>query len=1152
MLILKNAMNIFSPPLPSAKELLKWQMPAGASIGLILNQVIKLAQKPVLIIAPDSFSVSQLDESLRFFSNEDISLLHFPDWEILPYDHFSPHQDIISERLTTLYQLPRLQQGAIITTVSTLLHYLCPRDYIVKHSFILHVGDIIHLDAFKMQLNTTGYRVVSEVREHGEYAIRGSIIDLFPMGSATPLRLDLFDNEVESIRLFNIDTQLSLEKIQEIRLLPAKEYPLNEVDIDYFRQSWRTHFSGNPLNSSLYQDISAGISASGVEYYLPLFFKRLETLFDYLPVDTLIITLGDILVKSNEFYNDVRERFKQINIDHTRPLLKPEQLFLSTVDLQKKLQNYACIDIGNYPSKKIPSFNVNQLPPLAIQHQLHQPLTALTDFIVHYEGRILFCAESYGRREVLLQLFKNSNLAPHFYTSWQDFLAGTERLGIALGYFDTGFCLTDINIAIIPENELYGKRVVQRRLRKKNKIDQEAIIRDLTELQLGDAVVHIDHGIAYYRGLQTLKVGEQIAEFLCLEYQNNDKLYVPVASLHVISRYTGADIEHIPVSKLGTEQWQKAKRRAAEKAKDVAAELLELYAHRVAQPGQACILPETYPTFAAAFPFEETLDQSQAIENVFNDMIADKPMDRVICGDVGFGKTEVALRAAFLAVQNNKQVVMLVPTTLLAQQHFQTFQDRFADWPVHIEVLSRFKTSKEQKSIIEKIASGHVDIVVGTHKLLQTDIKFKNLGLVIIDEEHRFGVKQKEKLKALRVSVDLLTLTATPIPRTLNMALAGMRDLSLISTPPAKRLSVKTFIHEYQSSIVVEAIQREILRGGQVYFLHNEVQSIEKKALEIQQLLPEIRAVFAHGQMPERDLERVMADFYHRKYNVLICSTIIESGIDIPTANTIIINRADKFGIAQLHQLRGRVGRSHHQAYAYLLIPPKKQLTVAAIKRLEAVEMYSHLGIGFTLATHDLEIRGAGELLGEEQSGDIHAVGFSLYMELLERAVAALKSGNQLTDPTTLLIHKQSEIDLRITALIPENYLADIQLRLQFYKRIATAQNHAALDQIQIEMIDRFGLLPVAAKNLFALQELKQYATSLGIAKIEANHQGGRIEFVEQPAINPATIIKLIQNQFKYFRLDGPKRLQFFLDPHPSEKRIELVKAVLDQLSEGK
>lgn len=1150
---MQNA-NIFHPPLPiKPGQLLVWKNLYGASHSLALSTALteQGLDRPTLIVVPDSLYVSHLFEELQFFTSSATDFLHFPDWETLPYDHFSPHQDIISERLAALYRLPELK-GTMITTITTLMHKLAPKHYLEGHSFVLKVKDKLNLDILRTRLTHAGYHHTSQVREHGEFAIRGSLIDLFPMGSKMPFRIDLFDDEVDSIRLFSPDTQRSLEKMTEIRLLPAKEFPLSENSIDYFRQNWRSQFSGNPLKSPIYQDISDGICSPGIEYYLPLFFDKTASLFDYLPKDTLIVLIGDIHTKAKEFWHEITLRYEQGRFDIEHPLLPPTQLFLTVDTINAAWQNYPLLQINAdhaHASQRC-EFETAPVPVLDINHKVAQPLSALHQFISEYTGRILFCAETMGRREVILQLFRNISLQPTYFHSWQAFLASDAPHGIVVTPLEEGFSLKLPSLTVLPETQLYGKRVMQRRLRKKTMQDTEALIRDLTELQVNDLVVHIDHGIGRYRGLQTLKVGEQIGEFLTLEYQEDAKLYVPVAALHLISRYTGADPEHAPISKLGTDQWQRAKKRAALKVRDVAAELLDLYAKRAARSGHCYELPkDQYTAFAAAFPFEETPDQLQAIEQVFADMTQDKPMDRVICGDVGFGKTEVALRAAFLAVQNNKQVALLVPTTLLAQQHFDNFRNRFADWPIQVEMLSRFRTGKEQTNILQRMEEGKIDIVIGTHKLLQNDIQFKSLGLVIIDEEHRFGVKQKEKLKALRSMVDILTLTATPIPRTLNMALSGIRDLSVIATPPLRRLSVKTFVHEYQDHIIQEAIQREIMRGGQVYFLHNEVSTINKKAEEIAHLVPEARTCVAHGQMHERDLERVMSQFYHRHSNVLVCSTIIESGIDIPTANTIIINRADKFGLAQLHQLRGRVGRSHHQAYAYLLTPPRHGITDDAAKRLDAISSLDDLGIGFTLATHDLEIRGAGELLGEEQSGDMQEIGFSLYMDLLSRAVASLKEGKEPNLEKSLL-HQRSEIDLHITALIPEDYLNDVQLRLQFYKRIANAKDQSALDEIQVEMIDRFGLLPEPLKNLIAITELKQKADALGVLKVEANDKGGKFEFNDKPNIKPETIIKLIQTQAQRFRLDGPARLRFSLAEHPPKERIGLINQLFETLSQ--
>lgn len=1147
---MQNPITLFHPPLPKSQgEQLLWKNLQGASVSLALHYALLEHKCPMLIIAPDSLTVSRLLEELKFFSNEKDSILPIPDWETLPYDHFSPHQDIISERLAAFHKMPNLQAGAIVTTIATLMHRLAPQDYLDAHSFLLKTGDLINLDVLRTRLDKAGYHAVSQVREHGEFAIRGSLIDLFSMGSHTPFRIDLFDNEVDSIRIFSPDTQRTTEKINEIKLLPAKEFPLTDDAIEHFRHAFRSQFSGNPLKSPIYQDVSEGISPPGIEYYLPLFFDKTATLFDYLPEKTLIITLGDITEKAKEFWQEITLRYEQGRYDITHPLIPPTQLFIEPQKIIEHLKPYARLEINNETAKPGIQFATSNAPNLDINHKATEPLAPLKNFVSSYNGRILFCAETMGRREVLLQLFNQISLHPTYFPTWQDFLASEKPRGIVVGPLEEGFTLDESNVTVFTETQLYGKRVMQRRLRKKTVQDTDALIRDLTELQIDDPVVHIDHGVGRYRGLQTLKVGDQIGEFLCLEYQDEAKLYVPVASLHLISRYTGADLEHTPINRLGTEQWQRAKRKAAEKVRDVAAELLDLYAKRAANPGHRYEIPqEQYTTFAASFSFEETPDQLQAIEQVFKDMGSDRPMDRVICGDVGFGKTEVALRAAFIAAQNNKQTALLVPTTLLAQQHFQNFQDRFAEWPIQVEMLSRFRTGKEQKNILTRIEEGKVDVIIGTHKLLQGDIKFKSLGLVIIDEEHRFGVKQKEKFKALRASVDMLTLTATPIPRTLNMALSGIRDLSVIATPPARRLSVKTFVHEYENHIIQEAISREILRGGQVYFLHNDVSTINKKAEDITALIPEARAAVAHGQMHERELERIMSQFYHRHYNVLVCSTIIESGIDIPTANTIIINRADKFGLAQLHQLRGRVGRSHHQAYAYLLTPKEQKITADATKRLEAIASLDDLGIGFTLATHDLEIRGAGELLGEEQSGDMQEVGFTLYMDLLSRAVDALKSGKE-PDFDKALLHHGSEVDLRITALIPEHYMNDVQLRLQCYKRIANAKSEAELDEIQVEFIDRFGLLPDTLKNLFAISVLRLKADALGIVKIECNEKGGKFEFSEQPHVKPETIIRLIQTEPSRFRLEGPTRLRFTLDKHDPNQRIALVDNLLSMIS---
>jgi transcription-repair coupling factor (superfamily II helicase) len=1138
------------PPMPLPQQKIVWGNLNGASIGLALSAIIADAKQPIVIIAPDTLTATRLEYELQFFHHNQ-PIVHFPDWETLPYDQFSPHQDIVSERIAALYRIPDLKQGAIITPISTLMQRLPPREYLDGNTFLLNTGDKFDLQAARQRLTKAGYRCVDQVREHGEFAVRGSIVDLYPMGSDTPYRIDLFDNDIESIRTFSPENQRSLDTIDKIQILPAKEFPLNDASIERFRQAWRERFTGNPLNCPIYQDITEGICTPGIEYYAPLFFEHTQTIFDYLPENALIVQISNTHTKAEEFWQEIQTRYEQRRYDLTRPLLEPQVLYIPTTEIFNRVKAYAQIKIQSEAVvENSQHHNFATQPPLAlnVDHKAAKPLKALEDFLINYDGRVLFCAETTGRREVLLQLFKTIQLTPKAYTTWDEFLTDSAPYGITVAPLDDGLTLSAPPITLIAETQLYGKRVMQRRRRKTTTQDTDQIIKDLSELQIGSPIVHIDHGIGRYLGLQTLSVGEQIAEFLSLEYADNTKLYVPVSSLHLISRYSGADEEHAPLHRLGTEQWQKAKRKTAEQVRDVAAELLEIHAQRAARPGEACTENEgQYAAFAAAFPFEETPDQQQAIDNVIADMMSEKPMDRLVCGDVGFGKTEVAMRAAFMAVQNNKQVAILVPTTLLAQQHYQNFLDRFSDWPIRIESMSRFRTNKEQQATIERLQDGKVDIVIGTHKLLQESIKFQSLGLVIIDEEHRFGVRQKERLKALRYEVDILTLTATPIPRTLNMAFAGIRDLSLIATPPARRLSIKTFLHEYQDTIIHEAILREIMRGGQAYFLHNDVATIERVSRELEKLVPEARVGTAHGQMRERELEQVMSDFYHRRFNLLVCTTIIESGIDIPSANTIIINRADKFGLAQLHQLRGRVGRSHHQAYAYLLTPPPKSLTSDAKKRLDAITSLEDLGVGFTLATHDLEIRGAGELLGEGQSGNMHAVGFSLYMELLSRAVDALKNGKEPELDAVLAQH--TEIDLQISALIPEAYLGDVHLRLQFYKRIASTTNQSELDEIQVEMIDRFGLLPEALKNLFAITTLKQEAEKLGIRKIEANSKGGKIEFGDKPNVDPMKIIRLIQNQAKKYRLDGPTRLRVTLDTHETKERLGLIDKVLLELN---
>ena len=1002
----------------------------------------------------------------------------------------------------------------------------------------------------RKNLTTAGYRAVEQVMQHGEFAIRGAIMDLYPMGNELPYRLDLLGDEIDSIRTFDPETQRSLIQLPAINLLPAKEFPLTADSIAHFRQAWSERFSGRPMNCPIYGDVSSGLSPNGIEYYLPLFYEKTATLFDYLPQNTMVVQSENIYQAAEQFWHEVRQRYEQYSSDVTRPLLPPQQLFLPVEQVFSLCKQYPQITLHTTSltaGVENTNFAIKALPDLAIESQNKAPLKKLQQHLVQTTQRVLFCAETEGRRQALLELFSGISLRLPSVANWQEFLSSKEKLAITIGGLDFGLDALDPSILIITESQLYGERVMQRRLRSQRKFDEDNFICSLIELRPGMPVVHIDHGVGCYIELNTIQTGDIITEFATLKYAEGAKLHVPVADLHLLSRYSAADIEHPPLHHLGTQQWNKAKQKAAQRARDAAAELLDLYARRAAKPGQQCApVDEHYQAFASAFPFEETPDQLRAIEQVIHDMVKTTAMDRLVCGDVGFGKTEVAMRAAFVAVQNSYQVAVLVPTTLLAEQHYQTFKDRFANWAVSIELLSRFRTAKQQQQALEKLQQGKVDIIIGTHKLLQNDVKFSNLGLLVIDEEHRFGVRQKERIKALRTDVNILTLTATPIPRTLNMSLAQIRELSLIATPPAKRLSIKTFIQQRNKQVIREAILREISRGGQVYFLHNKVSTIEQTTRELCELVPEAKIDIGHGQMHERDLERVMADFYHQRFNVLVCTTIIENGIDIPSANTIIMDRADKLGLAQLHQLRGRVGRSHHQAYAYLLVPDTKLMTRDAQKRLEVIATTGDLGAGFTLATHDMEIRGAGELLGEGQSGQIEAIGFSLYMEFLDRAVKALKSGQQPDFNKPLMQH--TEIDLYLSAIIPDTYIQDVQTRLVLYKRIANAKNEVELKDLQVEMIDRFSLLPEESKNLFQVTELKLQAKKLGITKIQVNEQGGSIEFTAKPLIEPLKIIQLIQKHPRFYKLQGAQKLTFTISSETAPERFQVINKILQAL----
>ena len=1106
------------------------------------------ADAPLILICENNETVEQFVRELSYFSRtfDNLPIFSLPDWETLPYDNFSPHQDITSERLRTLYHLPKLEKGVLVISMPSLMHKLPPQNYITSNSLDLVIGQKLELSQAKKDLVVAGYQSVNSVLDHGEFTIRGSILDIYPMGSQFPYRIDLFDNEIETLRTFDPETQRSISKVQEIKLLPAKEYPLDEIGIKNFRSNFHEIFDVDPRQCPIYQDVSEGLASPGLEYYLSLFFESLDTIFKFLPSNSIILKAGDLQRAGNDFWLDVKNRYLEKNIDRYNPILKPNKIFVEPDILLSKVKSYRQIEFKEH--KNASDYNITKLPEFLSQKTDSSVFPNLADFANKFPGRIVFCAETEGRQEALIELLVRSDLCPNKTFNIDSFLHSGSKLGITVAPLDQGMVSFDEQLAVITETQLFGNQIAQRRRRRRRPSENtDLILKSLAELKVDDAVVHIDHGLGRYRGLETIITDGQATEFLVLEYAKETKLYIPVTSLHLVNRYSGGDQESVVLDNLGTETWKKAKRKASEKIHDVATELLEIYAKRESRKGfKYKIDQHDYNKFSSAFNFEETPDQANAIESVLEDMQSERPMDRLVCGDVGFGKTEVAMRAAFVATQNSKQVAILVPTTLLAQQHFESFKDRFTGWPIIIDLVSRFKSNLEQKDTLERAESGNIDILIGTHKLLHADVKYKRLGLLVIDEEHRFGVRQKEKLKSIRTDSDVLTLTATPIPRTLNMALSEIRDLSLIVTPPARRLSVKTFVREHQESIIKEAITRELLRGGQIFYLHNEVRTIEQTSKNIKSLIPEARVCIAHGQMPERDLERIMGDFYHKRYNILVCTTIIETGIDIPSANTIVIDRADKFGLAQLHQLRGRVGRSHHQAYAYLLLPSHGKLGKDAYKRIEAIQAATTLGAGFTLASYDLEIRGAGELLGDEQSGQMQKIGFSLYFEMLEDAIKSVKSGQ--IPSVDLDAQGATEINLRIPALIPEEYLPDTHTRLIMYKRISSAEDQEKLHDLQVEMIDRFGMLPRSLKRLFNLTELKQKAEFFGIKKIDSNNSFGNIYFSQETKVDPLSIIDLVQTAPNLYKFSNTHQLHFSYDNDDPDLRLEFVDKLLQQL----
>jgi transcription-repair coupling factor (superfamily II helicase) len=1139
--------SLLHPPIPPPRARQRWHQLYGSARSLAIAEAVESDTRPWLVIARDARELDQLRAELGFFLGGSRPIHALPDWEVLPYDIFSPHPDIISERLAALAELPTLKTAVLLAAADTLGQRLAPRGYVDGRTFNLAVGDRLPLEPLRARLVESGYASVSQVGAPGEFALRGSLFDVFPMGTSTPLRVDLFDDEIEAIREFDPETQRSGDSLKRVRLLPGRELPLDTDSVKAFRLRYRKRFEGDPTRSVIYRGVSDGLAPPGIEFYLPLFFDTTDTLLDYLPADTVVCAAAGVAGAVERAAQVVAERFEERRHDIERPVLSPEELYLAPAELDLRLAAFTRVD---YESFKIEdasqghNFATAAPQEWRIDLRAEKPLAPLALFVQQFPGRVLLAADSAGRREVLLEMLRAASLVPKTVAGWHEFAEGDASFAISIAPEMAGLNIVSPPIAVLGEAQLFGQRARQERRRRRAASDPQAILRDLTTLGPGAPVVHEEYGVGRYVGLQVMQVAGQDGEFVVLEYAGGDKLYVPVQQLHLVARYSGG--ETAPLHKLGTDQWARARKRAADQIRDVAAELLDLYAQRQARKGPPLPSKELeYQAFASSFPFEETPDQAEAIRQVLQDLASEKPMDRVICGDVGFGKTEVAMRAAFVAAQAGKQVVVLVPTTLLAEQHANNFRDRFADWPVRIEALSRFRTGKESNAVIEGIEKGTVDIVVATHRLLHANVRFKDLGLIIVDEEHRFGVRDKEKLKTLRAEVHVLTLTATPIPRTLNMALGGLRDLSLITTPPAERLAIKTFVTEWHAPTLREAALREFRRGGQVYFVHNVVETIEKTAQELARLIPEAEVRVGHGQMRERDLEQLMVEFYHRRFNLLVCTTIIESGIDVPTANTIMIDRADRLGLSQLHQLRGRVGRSHHRAYAYLLTPPRKAMTPDAVKRLEAIESIEDLGAGFVLATHDLEIRGAGELLGESQSGELTEIGLTMYLDLLEQAVKALKEGREPVLDRPLAA--TAEVELRLPALLPESYVADVPARLQLYKRLAAAPDNASIDGLTEEIVDRFGPLPPPATNLLRVARLKLTARAIGIRRLDLGPQGGYALFEEQNQVDPRAVIRLVQHPDRDYRLEGALKLRISYETDESE-RFEFAEKFLAEL----
>jgi len=1125
--------------------------PPGSADALLLARLAEREtadRKITAIVTADATDAQRLIDELAFFA-PDLRCVLFPDWETLPYDTFSPHQDLISERLATLWRISQGDADVIVVPATTALYRVAPPSFLAGYTFHFAVKQKLEEARLKAQLTLAGYSHVTQVVSPGEYAVRGGLIDLFPMGSSVPYRVDLFDDEIDSIRTFDPDSQRSLYPVPEVRMLPGREFPMDDDARAKFRKRWRELLEGDPTKSRIYKDIGNGVATAGIEYYLPLFFDETATVFDYAGAQATVVLHGDIEPAFQRFWQDTRDRFRLVQGDPDRPALPPETLFLTAEQFYGRANEHAQLALRTQESEAPAYAEFEALPPMAVVRGAEEPLAKFKEHLRNTQHRALLLAESDGRRESLLDFLRASHLAPPAFDSLEEFRASEEPLGIATGAVNTGFAWIEEGIDLVTETELFAAGPTTRRRRKQEQVsDVDALIKDLSELNVGDPVVHTQHGIGRYKGLVNMDLGQGSTEFLHLQYADDATLYVPVSQLHQISRYTGVSADEAPLHKLGSGQWEKARRKAAEQVRDTAAELLNIYARRAAREGHAFrYSPQDYEVFANDFGFEETADQNAAIHAVIQDMVSPRPMDRLVCGDVGFGKTEVALRAAFIAITGGKQVAFLAPTTLLAEQHYTTLVDRFAKWPVKVAEVSRFRSGKEVTATLKGLADGSVDIVVGTHKLLSESTKFKNLGLLIIDEEHRFGVRHKEAMKAMRAEVDVLTLTATPIPRTLGMALEGLRDLSVIATAPQRRLAIKTFVRNEGNGVIREAVLRELKRGGQVYFLHNEVETIQNRRERLEQLLPEARIAVAHGQMPERELERVMREFISQRHNLLLCSTIIETGIDVPTANTIVISRADKFGLAQLHQLRGRVGRSHHQAYAYLMVPDTESLTRQASQRLDAIQQMEELGSGFYLAMHDLEIRGAGEVLGENQSGNMLEVGFQLYNEMLSEAVRSLKAGREpdLLAPLSVT----TDINLHAPALLPDNYCGDVHLRLSFYKRLATAKTSEQIDSLLEEIVDRFGKLPPQAQTLIDVHRLRVLARPYGVVKVDAAPGVIHITFKANPPVDPMRIIELVQKN-RHIKLAGNEKLRIERDLKDPKDRAQMVRDVLRSLGQ--